>query len=420
MACAIAATHEEYVMKPLILPTAITTACLLTAAAAHASGPAFTGLFAKAYDASTVFANPAGMSRLEGTQMTGNGLLIADLSDFEVNENQTTVDGGNPRGSDPTLVPSFFYSHQYKENWHFGYSLNVPTGFGATNGPNWAGRYYSDRFSLIYVALSPAVSYSFSDSFSLGAASRIMYSDSEVRTQVNNNLVGDRFEDGHLTAQADGFGAGFSVSALYSLSPDTRFGLVWNSKVNIDMDAEVDLHNVRRPQEIIDRIQSQTFELADNVPQSVGMGLYHRMPNDWDFTLDALWLEFSDFGVTDVYLEEGTLQVPQGLYNDFWTVTAGTSWPINARMRGSVGILWMEQPVDDANRSFGMDLDEMWGVGAGVTYKLASGNDMELSVDLLDTGSGPIDTGDSPLKGRVVGKSKDHYSLLLDFSFNWR
>ncbi|MCB1730860.1 MAG: outer membrane protein transport protein, partial [Halieaceae bacterium] len=122
-------------MKPLILPAAITTACLLTAAA-HASGPAFTGLFAKAYDASTVFANPAGMSRLEGTQMTGNGLLIVDLSDFQVNENQTTVDGGNPRGSDPTLVPSFFYSYQYKENWHFGYSLNVPTGFGATNGPN--------------------------------------------------------------------------------------------------------------------------------------------------------------------------------------------------------------------------------------------------------------------------------------------
>ena len=69
------------------------------------------------------------MSRLEGTQMTGNGLLIVDFSSFEVNENKTTESGGNPRDSDPTLVPSFFYSHQY-EDWHFGYSLNIPTGFG--------------------------------------------------------------------------------------------------------------------------------------------------------------------------------------------------------------------------------------------------------------------------------------------------
>jgi len=407
-------------MEKSVLCTAVAMVSLLTAATGQAAGPAFTGLFAKADNAATVFANPAGMSRLEGTQMTGNGILLVDFSSFEVNENQTTVDGGKPRDSDPTLVPSFFFSRQYDENWRFGYSLNVPTGFGATNGPNWAGRYYSDRFSLVYIALSPAASYAFNDSFSLGVASRIMYSDSEVRTQVNNNLAGDRFEDGHLTAQADGFGAGFSVSALYSLSPDTRLGVVWNSKINIDMDADVDLHNVRRPQQVIDRIQSQTFDLADNVPMNVGLGLYHRLHNDWDFTVDAMWMEFSDFGVTDVYLEEGTLQVPEGLYNDFWVVTAGTSWPIDERMRGSVGLMWVEQPVDDANRSFSMDLDEMWGIGAGVTYKLASGNDMEFSLDLLDTGSGPIDTGDAPLKGRVVGKSKDHYSLLLDFTFNWR
>ena len=407
-------------MSSIVLRNGIVIACLSWTAAGQAAGPAFTGLFAKAYDATTVFTNPAGMSQLEGTQMSGNGILLVDLSKFEVNENQTTMDGGDPRGSDPTLIPSFFYSYQYKENWHFGYSLNVPTGFGATNGPNWAGRYYSDRFSLVYIALSPAVSYSFGDSFSLAAASRIMYSDSEVRTQVNNNLEGDRYEDGHLTANADGFGAGFSVSALYSPSPDTRFGLVWNSEVNIDMDSDLDLHNVRRPQEIIDRIQSQTFELADNVPQSVGLGLYHRLDNDWDFTLDAMWMEFSDFGVTDVYLQDGTLQVPEGLYNNFWTVTTGASWPVNERMRGSVGFLWMEQPVDDANRSFGMDLDEMWGVGVGLTYKLAGGNDLEFSFDVLDTGSGPIETGDSLLKGRVVGKSKDHYSLVFDFTYNWR
>ena len=128
------------------VPTRLTLVLLfcLTAASAHSTRPAFTGLFAKAHSAETVFANPAVMSMLAGTQMSGNQILVVDFSSFEVNENVTTVDGGNPRDSDPSLIPSFFYSRQYQQDWHFGASLNVPTGFGATNGSNWAGRYYSD------------------------------------------------------------------------------------------------------------------------------------------------------------------------------------------------------------------------------------------------------------------------------------
>ena len=397
-----------------------TVAVLLGSTAVQASGPAFTGLFAKADSAETMYTNPAGMSLLDGTQMSGNGILVVGFSTFEVDEDQTTVEGGNPRDSEPALIPSFYYSRQYKEDWHFGVSLNVPTGFGSSNGPNWSGRYYSDEFSLVYVALSPAVSYRVSEDFSIGAATRIMYSSSETSARVNNSLVGQRFDDGKLTAEADGAGAGFSISALYSFSPDTRVGLVYNSKVNIDMDTEVDLSNVRLPPEIIDRIQGQTIEIADNVPMNVGLGLYHRMQNDRDFTLDVVWVEFSDFGVTDISLEGGDLKAPDDLYNDFFVVTAGTSWPVNAKMRGTVGVMWMQQPVDDDKRGFGIDLDEMWGIGAGINYKLDSGNDIALNVDLLDTGSAPIDTGDALFKGRVVGKSEDPYSLMVGFTYNWR
>jgi long-chain fatty acid transport protein len=301
-----------------------------------------------------------------------------------------------------------------------GFPALQNTGFGATNGPNWAGRYYSDRFSLVYIAFSPAVSYRVNDNLSFVAASRIMYSDSEIRTQVSNSLNGETHDDGKLTAEADGVGAGFSISALYSFSPDTRVGLVYNSEVNIDMDTEVDLANVHRPQDVIDRIESQTIEVADNVPMNVGLGLYHRLQNDWDFTVDVMWMEFSDFGVTDVYLEEDTLNVPQGMFNDFYMVTSGTSWPINTRMRGAVGVMWVEQPIDNASRTFGMNLDEMWGVGGGITYKLDNGHDLEFSIDLIDTGSAPIDTGDSLFKGRVAGETQDPYTMLLDFTYNWR
>jgi long-chain fatty acid transport protein len=399
---------------------AIFSLAILSATSSQAHGPAFTGVVAKADTAETVFSNPAGMSRLKGDQMTLNGVLATSFSQFEVDKDQTTVDGGNPRDSEPSVVPSFYHSMQYSDDWYFGYSLNVPTGFGATNGPNWAGRYYSDRFSLVYIALSPAMAYEFNEHFSLGASLRIMYSDATVRTQVNNNLVGNRFDDGKVTVESDGVGYGLSVGALYSFSPDTRIGLNWSSQVNIDVDTKVNFANVRRPAGVVESLQSQDIEVADNVPMTTSFGVYHRLENDWDFTWDVLWVEFSEFGVTDIHLDERTLNAPTGVYNDFFVSTLGMSWPINTKIRGAVGALWVQEPVDDDKRGFGITADEMWGVGAGITYQLDSGNDLAFSVDVIDTGSAPIDTGPSLTRGRVVGKSKDHYSVLMDFTYNWR
>jgi long-chain fatty acid transport protein len=399
---------------------ALITASLAAATASYAHGPAGSGLFARADSAETVFTNPAGMSRLEGTQMTANGILALDFSSFDVDEKVTTVDGGNPRDPQSSLIPSFYYSRQVRDNWNFGYSLNVPTGFGATNGPNWAGRYYSDRSSLVYIALSPAMAYKLTDNLSVGASVRIMYADSEVHTRVNNNLIGNRFEDGRLSVEADGVGYGAGISVLYSFSPDTRVGLTWNSQVNIDVDSEIDLRNVRLPPEVIDRLQAQDIDLADNVPMTAGFGVYHRLQNDWELTWDLLWVEFSKFGVMDVSLEAGTINAPKDIYNDFFATSIGASWPINAKMRGAVGMLWVEEPMDEDARTFGISMDEMWGIGAGVTYKLDSGNDLAFSLDVLDTGSAPIDTGPSLTRGRVAGETSDHYSLLLDFTYNWR
>jgi long-chain fatty acid transport protein len=408
-------------MKPLIARLVFAAVSLAAAANSQAHGPAGSGLIAKADSAETVFSNSAGMTRLDGTQMTLNGILATDFSKFEVDENRTTVDGGDPRDPQGSVIPSFYYARQYNENWHFGASLNVPTGFGATDGPNWAGRYYSDRSTLVYVALSPAMAYKFNDSLSVGASVRIMYVDSEVRTQVNNKLIVDRFEDdGKLTVESDGVGYGAALSMLYSFSPDTRVGLTWSSQVNIDVDSDINFSNVRLPPEVINDLQSQTIDIADNVPMTAGFGVYHRLQNDWEFTLDVLWIEFSDFGVTQVSLERGTLNTPKNIYNDFFATSIGTSWPINDKMRGAAGLLWVQKPMDEDARTFGIALDEMWGVGAGITYKLDNGNDIALSVDVLDTGSSPIDTGFSLDRGRVAGKSKDPYSLLIDFTYNWR
>ena len=151
-----------------------------------AGGPAFSGLFATADDAETVFSNPAGMSRLHGTHKTASAILVNSWGKFDVDESETDVDGGSPRDPQPAVVPAGYYLQGINDRWTAGISLNVPTGFGSFNGPNWAGRYYTDSFSLVYVSVAPAVSYRVNDNLSLGLGGQVMYSQSDIKTRINN------------------------------------------------------------------------------------------------------------------------------------------------------------------------------------------------------------------------------------------
>jgi len=51
---------------------------------AYAGGAAFSGNFTAADSAETAYSNPAGMTRLDGRKMTGQGVFIKEFSQFEV------------------------------------------------------------------------------------------------------------------------------------------------------------------------------------------------------------------------------------------------------------------------------------------------------------------------------------------------
>jgi long-chain fatty acid transport protein len=387
--------------------------------AAQAAGPAFTGVFASADSAETVFANPAGMSRLEGVSTTASLMLVNSWSKFDVNESRTTVDGGSPRDPEPAIIPSVYYARPLSDRWTGGVSFNIPTGFGSNNGPNWAGRYYSDSFSLVYVSLAPSVSYRVTDNFSVGLGGQIMYGSSDVKTRINNEPFEPGAPDGRLRAEADGVGYSYSLSALYEFSPNTRVGFSYRGETDLDMEADLDFRDAIRPPGIIEGLEGETINIADTVPVIIGAGFFHRFDSDWELSVDVLWVEFSKFGVTEIHLKGEDINVPESDYNDFFTYTAGLSWPVGPDMRLAVGALYVEQPIDDQDRGFGITLDRVWGIGAGVELDRGDGRMLDINLNLLDTGEAPIDTGRAPIRGRVAGEFKDHYSLTLEFTYHW-
>jgi long-chain fatty acid transport protein len=406
----------------LTTPSGCVLLCILLSAPAHAAGPAFTRLFAVADGADTSAVSPAGMTRLDESQLATQVIFGQSFAEFKVDESRTTTGGGDPRDADPLAVPAVYYVRPFGEDWRLGLSVTVPSGFGAGNGPNWAGRYYSDQFDLVFVAANATVAYPVTEKLSLGWGFSILYSTSESTTQVPN--PGPAEGDAKLEMDADGTGVGYIASALYEWSDRTRFALTWHSETEPDEDVEVKLKRSTLPPALVDAINAQTDNIDAKIrtPQFLTMGAYHGFNNGWSATVDAIWVEFSRFGLTQLSIDGQELHEADMNFKDFWIVTAGLGFPISARLEGRVGLLYLERPVDDVDRTFSFALDEVYGAGAGIHYTRANGHSYDLNLSIFDTGDAPVDTGAASVlspRGRVVGENDDPYAVALEFTYYW-
>lgn len=399
--------------------------CLLllaTATNANAGGPAFTRLFAEADGADTSVFSAAGMTRLEDSKLAVQLILGQSLAEFEVDEAVTTTEGGDPRTLDPVAIPAVYYVRPLFEEWRLGLSVNVPSGFGASNGPDWAGRYHSDQFDLVFVAANATIARRLTPWLSLGGGVSAIGSVAESTVQVNN--PGDDDPDAKLETEAEGVGLGFIGSAMIDISPRTRFAINWHSEAEPDEDVDVELKRSTLPPEIVDAINraGDDVDATIRVPQRVEFGLFHEFDNGWSAEVDALWVEFSRFGLTELSVEGEDLNEGDMNFNDFWIYTAGLGFPISPRLEGRVGAVYVERPVDDEDRTFSFALDRVYGVGVGVNYTRPNNDSFDLNLTVADIGEAPVDTGPASAlgsRGRVAGEDDSHYAVALEFTYHF-
>jgi long-chain fatty acid transport protein len=392
----------------------------LTTAPMVMAGAALTGLTAQADNAESSLASPAGMSRLEGTHSSTQLIIALPQGRFDIDESKTEVEGGDPNnGQDPIVIPAFYYVRQLNDRWHAGGSLSVPSGFGSDYGSQWAGRYEAVDFTLVYVALEPALSYRVNDQLSLGTSVAINYTSSTSEVKITQPLD-DGEGDGKVTSDMDGIGV--SLSMLYEFNEHTRAGFSWTSDAKADMEGNVRTRNLAAESDALFTelgLKDINTEVTNTLPQSVLAGVYHEFESGNYFTVDGIWMKFSDFSVTDIKVEgqDVGISVPL-IFKDIWAVSVGMGFPVDERMTYNVGALYLTQPVSDDDRPLTMRIDSMWAVGAGLNYKLTEQRSVDVNANFIYTGESPVDTGEDSASGRVVGESNDPYVFAIELTYH--
>jgi long-chain fatty acid transport protein len=165
-------------------------------------------------------------------------------------------------------------------------------------------------------------------------------------------------------------------------------------------------------------VLGQEINADVKTPQILQLGVYHDLTDTVSLTADVLWIDFSEFGLEQVSVGDNSTTITSD-YEDMWGVSIGAKYRASDRWSTGFGAFYISEGVDDENRTLGLPLDRMIGVGVGVERQFNKKRSLILNLNVVDTGDRPIDQS-HPLGGRIVGEYDDHYFISLDIGFVWK
>lgn len=391
-------------------------------------GLASAGYAARAQDASTVFTNPAGMTRLDGSQATvGAQVLYGDVG-FTVGSGTApalgTGDGGMPIGWFPG--GGAYFSYSVSPDLKLGFAATGNFGLALKYDSDWVGRYYVQEGTLIGMSLLPSIAYRVSPQLSLGASVNATYG--KLRTQLAvNNITGP---DGQLVLDSHEWGYGANLGILYEPTTATRFGLTWNSQVKLDFSAPTEFSGLARGIEtVLHRrgLLNTTLDLGINVPQGVNGSVFHQINDRWGLLGSVGWQQWSKFGYVEVVVNSND---PQSLtanldFKDTWHVAAGAQYRMDALLRLDFGVAYDSAFQDGSNVSPMLPANAAWRFGVGAqkqesktfSWGLAAEYAYGGTLDVNTRSAAPVALGG---RGDLVGSYNDTGVVFLSANFSWK
>jgi long-chain fatty acid transport protein len=391
-------------------------------------GLASAGYSARAQDASTVFTNPAGMTRLSGDQLTlGAQMLYADLG-FSIGQGTTPALGSNAGGNPVGWMPGggLFYSHSVSPEFKIGLAITGNFGSVVKYDDGWVGRYRAQEGTLLGVSILPSAAWRVNENLSVGASLNAMYGKLKNVVAVNNILG----PDGSLSLDDNAWGFGANVGLLYELDRGTRFGVTYNSPVNLNFRAQTQWDGLGpgiRALLASRGLLDANVDLGVTVPQGVNASFYREVDPRWAVLGSVGWQQWSKFGEVDVGVDSNN---PTGLttalnFKDTWHVAGGVQYKWSDAWLLNGGIAYDSGFQDNNNVALALPANAAWRFGIGGQKEESKTFNWGWSFEYLYGGSLHSNVvGGVPValggRGSVVGSFNRAEFLFFAAHLNWK
>jgi len=411
----------------LLVPAAWGAGLWLYEAGTPDLGTAGAGRAALAADASTAGMNPAGMTRLDRSQMLAGMQGIYVDARFDT---QTSGFGGGDGGNAGGFVPSggLHYVHRVTDDFRLGITAGSYFGLGVDYGENWAGRYYTTEAEMMTFGVNPGAGYRVNNWLSLGAGFSVLYASLDQKVAVNNSAVPGQagLPDGQIELEDDDVGYGFNFGIMVTPRDGTRFGMTYRSEVDIKFKDAVSVKDsgpILQGLLNASGISGSKMDIEMTIPQAVMLSAYHQLTDRWAVMGNIGWQEWSKFGKQDLTLRSTTSKtVTKDLnYDDTWHFALGAQYRFANAWLWSVGGAYDTSPVDGADaRTPDQPLDRQIRMGTGIQYDWNKDVTLGVAYEYMDAGDAEINQEGGALQGPLKGNYETNEIHFFAVNLIWK
>ncbi|MBW8456783.1 MAG: OmpP1/FadL family transporter [Pseudomonas sp.] len=343
-------------------------------------GTSFAGRSSSADDATTLFGNPAGMSRLTREEVSFGMAAIHAKTDIKDTSSAPVPTGSNDGDMVPfTAVPMGYYVKPIDDKWAAGVGVYVPFGMITDYESGFQGRFFGDYSEVRVITVQPTVSYRFNDKLSIGFGPTFNRIDGELQSATLNG--------GRVKVKGDDTAMGFNAGVLYEFSPQTRMGVTYHSKVEFELEGDTQLSGAG----FGPFVGKYDASLDLTTPESVDVSLTHELNDDWTLYAGAMWTRWSRFEAIVIENEGMSPMLPSSVqtiveeqdWHDTWSYAIGAAYKLNRTWTLRSGLAFDQSPTNNVHRSPRIPTGDRTAVSFGLAWNPTDDVTVDLAYSYL-------------------------------------
>ncbi len=416
----------------LLAPGVMAAGFALIEQSASQMGNAFAGGAAIANDASTIYFNPAGMTRLP-KQVVGGIHLVATAADFSGSATTpattpvtTGGDGGDSGGLG--VIPNFYFTLPVNNSTVLGLGIGVPYGLATEYDDDWVGRYHGVKSEVTTININPSIAFKATNTLSVGIGVSLQYIEAELSQAIDQgslcvpilaqlqaagvpgadplNCAGlvPEGADGFAEVKGDDWAGGFNFGVLYEPNSNTRVGASYRSQVKQQLIGDGKFSNTIAQIAPFGIFVDSDISAGVTLPQTASLSVYHDLDSQWSVMADATWTGWSSFDELRIEYDSNQPDtVVDESWNDSMRYAVGVDYRHNNQWTFRGGLAFDESPIpNDEKRTARIPGEDRTWVSVGFGYQMSQTLGIDVGYSHLFVKDPKVNSGEATT-GTITG-----------------
>jgi len=293
-------------------------------AQATARGNAFA---ATADNPSAIYYNPAGISQLEGQNVSGNFYGISLESKYTAPSGTQTKTKYKLQG-----IPDFYFTTTAPSSCvSFGFGAFAPYGLGV-EWPDSSALFRATKAEMVYYSFTPVIAFKAHPDLSIAAGPTINF----ANTEFQQTVFPSPFPLLQTRLRGDGTDFGWVAGVQWKPLTKHSFGVSYRSATAVNFGGTLDTPAGSAPAKAYFKF-----------PQHVIAGWSYRPTPAWNLEFNVDWTDWSRLQKVDVKSGGATVSTLPFAWNSSFFYEFGVTRYFDRGWRASAGYIYSENSVPD-------------------------------------------------------------------------